>query len=302
LIDVGQGDGIHIKTPDGKNILIDGGGSVMKERDVGKDILYPYFMKNGVSAIDLAIVTHLHEDHYEGLSSLSRLMPVKKAALYAGYREREKWIEKTLNIASDDIIYLKGGQTIRIGRDVSVRVLYPEWPKDGLSDDENENSLVLRVDYRGVSFLNTGDLLENGEMKLLERYGRQNHTKYVNKTIDDRNGQTDNRNGQTDDRNEQTDNRDGLMSDLLKAGHHGAKTSNSRAFLEAASPGAVVIQVGRRNSFGHPSPEVTQRFSLLNVPVYRNDEQGAVLIDIDKKIGKKRVRILEMKEQMWHNY
>ncbi|GAJ07906.1 unnamed protein product, partial [marine sediment metagenome] len=67
FVDVGQGDCIHIKTPNGKNILIDGGGNLsQKQFDVGEKILAPYLLKNGVAHIDMAFITHLHEDHYKG--------------------------------------------------------------------------------------------------------------------------------------------------------------------------------------------------------------------------------------------
>lgn len=303
LIDVGQGDAIHIRTPEGKNILIDGGGSVMKERDVGKDILYPYFMKNGVGKIDLAIITHLHEDHYGGVSSLSKLLPVKKAALFEGYRERARWIEKTLSIPNENIVYVKAGQMIRLGRGVSAQVLYPKWPQDVLSEDENENSLVLRVNYGGMSLMNTGDLLEAGEIRLVERYGGSSPADLADKADPaiDPAGQMKPVN-QMEPVNQKGNQSGELKSDIIKIGHHGAKTSNARAFLEAVSPDAAVIQVGRRNQFGHPSPEVVQRLEDLEIPIYRNDEQGAVLIDMNGRFGKKRLRILEMKEKMWHNY
>ena len=72
FVDIGQGDCIHIKTKNGKNILIDTGGS--KYRDVGGKVLAPYLLRNGVTRVDLCILSHLDFDHYGGLQNLAKIV------------------------------------------------------------------------------------------------------------------------------------------------------------------------------------------------------------------------------------
>ena len=70
FVDVGQGDCIHFRTEDGRNYMIDGGGSV--DYNVGKKVLMPYLLKNGIRRLDGIFVTHLHADHYKGAAELCR--------------------------------------------------------------------------------------------------------------------------------------------------------------------------------------------------------------------------------------
>ena len=77
FVDVGQGDGIHLRCG-GKNLLIDGGGSI--RYDVGQKTLKPYFLGNGVGSIDLALATHRHTDHYLGQSQLAENLRGQEAA------------------------------------------------------------------------------------------------------------------------------------------------------------------------------------------------------------------------------
>lgn len=144
FVDVGQGDCLHLKTAEGRNIFIDGGGSI--RYNVGERTLKPYLLKNGVRSLDLAAATHLHTDHFLGLSQLAEVFPVR-AFLTEG----------------------EAGQRFSIGEDQWLELLWP-LKKDADSDDENLNSLIFRVYLRGLTILVTGDITEKGEELLLERY------------------------------------------------------------------------------------------------------------------------------------
>jgi competence protein ComEC len=150
FVDVGQGDCLHIRAPGGKNILIDGGGSANYE--TGKKVLLPYLLKNGVSQIDLALLTHLHTDHYKGIVELSREIPVRKLALYEGNRLRQDKILAETGLRAEDLIYVGAGHRIELGPDVYVDVLFPETREtaeyerimaDG--EDENRSSLLMKL-------------------------------------------------------------------------------------------------------------------------------------------------------------
>lgn len=241
FVDVGQGDCLHIKAG-GKNILIDGGGSF--NYNVGKSTLKPYLLKNGVTKIDMAIATHLHTDHYQGLKELSQTYRIKKLGVYEANSVNENRLKNEFR--TDDILYLAAGDVINIGRNVYIEVLSPAGGNALDEEDENKNSLVLRVNVRGVSVLMTGDIDENGEKALIS----------------------------------DTD----VRTDILKVAHHGSRYSSCEKFIEAAAPEIAVIQVGK-NTYGHPSEEVIKRLEERKITVLRNDNMGAVGIRADKAGG-----------------
>lgn len=202
FVDVGQGDCLHIKAG-GKNLLIDGGGSF--NYNVGKSTLKPYLLKNGVTKIDMAIATHLHTDHYQGLKELSQTYRIKKLGVYEANRVNENHLKKEFK--TDEILYLAAGDVINISRDVSVEVLSPDRGNPLDEKDENKNSLVLRVNVKGSSVLMTGDIDEKGEKTLIPN----------------------------------TD----IKADILKIAHHGSRYSSCEKFIAAAAPEIAVIQVGK---------------------------------------------------------
>lgn len=202
FVDVGQGDCLHIKAG-GKNLLIDGGGNF--NYNVGKNTLKPYLLKNGVTKIDMAIATHLHTDHYQGLKELSQTYRIKKLGVYEANSINENHLKKEFK--TDEILYLAAGDVINIGREVSVEVLSPAGGNPLDEKDENKNSLVLRINIKGSSVLMTGDIDEKGEMALI---------------------------ADTD-----------IKADILKVAHHGSRYSSCEKFIEAAAAETAVIQVGK---------------------------------------------------------
>lgn len=202
FVDVGQGDCLHIKAG-GKNLLIDGGGSF--NYNVGKSTLKPYLLKNGVTKIDMAIATHLHTDHYQGLKELSQTYRIKKLGVYEANSVNENHLKKEFK--TNEILYLAAGDVINMSRNVSVEVLSPDRGNPLDEKDENKNSLVLRVNVKGSSVLMTGDIDEKGEKTLI---------------------------ADTD-----------IKADILKIAHHGSRYSSCEKFIAVAAPKIAVIQVGK---------------------------------------------------------
>jgi competence protein ComEC len=248
FVDVGQGDCLHIRTPDGRNYLVDGGGSV--DYNVGAKTLLPYLLKNGVGHLDGVFATHLHTDHWRGLCELSEQMDVGKVYIYEGNRV----IDIAIKVGKDDIRYIAQGDAVALGAGVKLDVLYP--PRRAEEDylyaaeeeaagrgDENANSLIMKIDYEGVTALMTGDAGEEAEKALLDISASA------------------------------------LRSRILKVGHHGSKYSTTNDFLAAANPDAAVIQVGR-NTFGHPTTEVLDRLADDDIMIFRNDLGGAIMFMI----------------------
>ena len=172
---------------------------------MGKSTLKPYLLKNGVTKIDMAIATHLHTDHYQGLKELSQTYRIKKLGVYEANSVNENHLKKEFK--TDEILYLAAGDVINMSRNVSVEVLSPDRGNPLDEKDENKNSLVLRVNVKGSSVLMTGDIDEKGEKTLI---------------------------ADTD-----------IKADILKIARHGSRYSSCEKFIAVAAPKIAVIQVGK---------------------------------------------------------
>ena len=249
FVDVGQGDCMHLRTENGE-YLIDGGGSI--GYNVGKKTLKPYLLKNGTAEISGAFVTHLHTDHYRGITELCIEGMVGKLFVYDGNRVRENEILEETGLASEDIVYLSAGQRVRLDDETLVTVLWPdkktwhEYEKMAEDEaDENESSLILKIEMGGYSMIATGDVDAECLDRLAGIWGSE------------------------------------LDADILKVPHHGSKYSWSSDFTEAVSPAYAVFQVGK-NNFGHPNQGVVENYLGNDIMIYRNDEDGAVGFDFTK--------------------
>lgn len=145
FVDVGQGDCIHLRAGR-KNILIDGGGKI--EYNTGKRTLKPYLLKNGTGKIDAALATHLHTDHYKGLTELQECMRVDRL-----YTE------------------MTAGSTIKVTQNVQIETLWPLELKEENAQDENKNCSVFMIYYGNYKILVTGDLDSEGEREMIRYYG-----------------------------------------------------------------------------------------------------------------------------------
>ncbi|HUM56336.1 MAG TPA: DNA internalization-related competence protein ComEC/Rec2, partial [Bacillota bacterium] len=173
FVDVGQGDCLHIRSRKGSNILIDGGGS--ENFDVGKKILKPYLLKNGVRKIDLALVTHLDTDHYQGIRSIACLGMVSKIGFYEGKRMIGDRLQRETGMEEEDLIYLHKGHKIMIDG-ICIEILYPEKKQQSIyreelsEDEENKSSLVIKITVEGYDILMTGDIDGETEEKIVAEY------------------------------------------------------------------------------------------------------------------------------------
>jgi len=266
FVDVGQGDCLHIRTPGGKNILIDGGGSM--RYNVGKNTLLPYLLKNKVESIDLAIVSHLHDDHYLGLTQLAKKMEIKKLGTYEANKFLEEKILSETGLKKEDMIYLAKGNRITIEKDIWIDIIYPEKLKvDEYEEllmeekDENKSSLLIKIYYKGLEVLMTGDMGLDGEEEIMKLY-EENHKL--------------------------------LTSDILKIGHHGSRYSTSDEFINAVAPKIAIFQVGK-NNFGHPHPTVIEKCKKHSIMIFRNDLEGAIMFHLEETDDKELPE-----EAKWH--
>ena len=239
---VGQGDCVHIRA--GRHdMLIDGGGN--ERYSVGEKILLPYLLRSGADSLDIALVTHLHTDHYRGICELSELYHIDTVGIPSDYRDAK------VDIKNSRIVFISPESKVSLTDDVVVSAIWPveESPISLTEDDENEHNMVYMVSYKGIKVMVTGDLLEEDELEMLEYYRHKNKL-------------------------------DMLKCDVLKVAHHGSKSSSSEAFLDAASPLVAVISVGKNNVYGHPHDQTMERLRARNILTVRTDINGNIGIDI----------------------
>lgn len=245
-LDVGQGDGIVIETPQKSCYLIDGGSTSRK--GIGTSVLLPFLKHQGITVIDAVFLSHTDEDHINGVIELLELAGKKLVRLQIRRLVLPEWethpylYEEILRLAEADHIpvsYVKQGDLIRDG-ELSIRVLAPFEHTTG--EDTNEGAEVLELDYKNFRALFTGDIGMETEVKLL---------------------------GQLSD------------VDFLKVAHHGSRYSTGEAFLEITKPELAVISCSAANLYGHPSPETVDRLKAAGTQVEYTMKNGAILVSTD---------------------
>lgn len=230
FIDVGQGDSTLIVTPTNKKILVDSGGSTSSETfDVGESTLVPYLLNRGIDTLDYIIISHFDADHCNGFIAVLDKIKVKKVIISKQAEVCNEY-ETIINIIKEKNIpvqIVKKGDKIQFDKYVYIHILYPT--ENLKFSDINNNSIVCKLIYGDFSILFTGDIEKEAEEDVLNLY---KDTKI-------------------------------LKSIILKAGHHGSRTSSTQEFIEAVEPKIALIGVGENNKFGHPSDEVIEKLEKL---------------------------------------
>ncbi|NLB41807.1 MAG: DNA internalization-related competence protein ComEC/Rec2, partial [Clostridiales bacterium] len=159
FIDVGQGDSCLIQTPDRRNILIDGGGR--DGVDIGEDVLMPFLLKNGISSLDLVIMSHSHDDHITGLNTVVGELKTKAFMEYPPKTETSIYqeLKSTVNRKEIPVITAVRGESYAVGNETWLHILYPDQnAADSLYEgNENNLSLVILLECGDASVLFTGD-------------------------------------------------------------------------------------------------------------------------------------------------
>lgn len=249
FLDVGQGDAVFIRTPEGVTALVDGGGSPYPsgepDRDPGENVIVPYLRYAGVGVVDVVVNTHPHEDHLQGLLAVLARRRPPLVVDGGGSGPGPSWAEYQRLVGELAPVrwIARAGDVIRLGRDVRLEVLHPGAPMSGTRSDLNNNSLVLRLVYGETAALLTGDVEAEAQLALL-RQGAD------------------------------------VRADVVKVPHHGSRWALVSAFYEAVGARVAVITVGR-NNYGHPSEEVIAALEGMGVRVYRTDANGAVIFSSD---------------------
>lgn len=250
MLDVGQGDCFVIRSQS-KTFIVDGGGQNGRDlgQNTGVNVLLPYLDYLGTGRLDGVFVTHFDYDHAAGVLELVQQKKIGAVFLSSilerdtAQRENE-WYQLLINSCERykiPVLYLDAGDEVEV-ESLRFTVLYPDHLT--VANDINDTSLVMKLTYKEISMLFTGDIGHDSESAIINAYGE-------------------------------------LRADILKLAHHGSRYSNSQTFLQAVDPLAAVVSAGQNNRYGHPAPDVLDTLAKLRIPLYQTPAHGAVTINSD---------------------
>lgn len=252
-LDTGGGDAIFMVLPDQKTMLIDGGGSRIRQGregafrgtrwDPGEDIVSPYLWSRGMQRIDVVILSTAQEDHLGGLRAVVRNFAVGEFwhgpnPLTPAYLD----LQEELARRRVPIRQLAAGERIRTGGAL-VEVLWPRAGRPLPARPSGDASLVLKISSGEASVLLPGDVGQAAE-KELATAGME------------------------------------LRSRILKVAQHGAATSSSIAFLEKVAPSVALVTADNRGSANTLVPETFDRLRSIGAQIFRTDVEGATTVTL----------------------
>ena len=271
-LDVGQGDCIFIDFPDGKNMLIDTG----ENNDVNQNYLQEFFAEKEISKIDYFLLTHSDSDHIgnalyflDNFDIGKMFLPYFNSALIKLFPDFKLVLEKA-NQKEIDYSFSDFSHSI-VGENYALAFLSPS-PKDmpsGEYSDLNSSlsptdgqinnvSPIIYFECFGIRFVFTGDAQSSSERVVVDRYKNKLYDVFHKDKV--------------------SVNLESV--DYLKLGHHGSKDASCEEFLRLLQPKNVIISVGAKNYYGHPSTEVFIRLDQLDFEygLYRTDTNGTICI------------------------
>lgn len=198
----GNGDSTLAVTPEGKKILIDGG-------EPEQNILVPYLLARKIRTIDYIIVSHFDSDHSGALREVVEKLNVKKIVI-SKQIEQSAECDKMLEIVklrNTKLLFVEAGQTLKIGKNIKLKILWPDNKNQITENGLNNNSIVAKLIYNDFQMLFTGDIEKIAEEKILENQ------------------------------------EENLKATILKVAHHGSNTSSTENFINAVKPKIALIGV-----------------------------------------------------------
>lgn len=232
VIDVWQGDGMLLVSPDGFTMLVDAGD----EDEYGG--YARAILAAGYESLDYTVVSHQHVDHMGAMDLALDDHPEIGVAWDGGSRATSDGYDDYVIAAGARRTMVSVGQHLDLGPSIDVEVLHADI---GDRDNENNNSVVLRVTYGDVSVLLGGDC----EYEVCESSF------------------------------------DPGPIDVYKVHHHGAEDSSGPSLLRSMAPTLALISAGDGNDYGHPDDPTLQALAESGAEVWRTDEAGTIRVDID---------------------
>lgn len=279
-MDVGQGDGVLLRTSGHGGILIDGGSSSNKR--VGEYVMVPVLKYYGVSEVEYAFVSHGDADHVSGLEYLlneeqSGVHVVNLVLPEYGDQDALQELKSEATANNVNIIYMKPGDNITYNHQhaetINIECLYPDEEAGQGVLDTNNLSMILKTtitwDVReadienlnkssdsdaSLSLLFVGDAGIAAEKRLIELYGKNSLGEIS----------------------------DSIACDILKVGHHGSRNSSGSDFLKRVSAMYGIISCGKDNRYGHPHAETLERLKMADTKYMTTKEHGAIILSIER--------------------
>ncbi len=245
MIDVGQGDGLYIRTPSGRHYLVDGGSTDVSK--AGKYRIEPFLKSQGVRTVDYVFISHGDADHMNGVQELleNQLLGIRIKTLVL---PTEQVLDEALMALAEEaagygtkVVAIHEGEQISDG---GMRLTCLAPAADYSGEIGNASSMVLSLEFKEFDMLFTGDVEGTGEIALAESELLE-------------------------------------RCDILKVAHHGSKNSTIDIFLEKAVPKIGLISAGRNNRYGHPHQETLERLENLGCRIYSTQDYGAVTVKTD---------------------
>ncbi|MBP2032259.1 beta-lactamase superfamily II metal-dependent hydrolase [Clostridium algifaecis] len=233
FLDTGQSDCILIKT-NNRNYLIDSGAAYYAPR------IMNYLHLNKINKIDGIILTHYHDDHYEGIIKMARLMNVSKVYLPNNKNAMKAALSKQLSKSNTPVEYIDKDWSIKFGKMElhAIAPIHKDVKSKNSNSDENNNSIVLQGKIGNLTYLFPGDCEEREEEDMI----KYNKLKKCN---------------------------------ILKVPHHGLYTSTSQKFLNKVKPKLAIVT---SNGIGSPNNSTIKRLLKNSIVVLRTDDQGNIII------------------------
>lgn len=238
FLNVGQGDCILIESYD-KNLLIDSGPNTSSKKVIR------YLHNHNIKKLDYVIATHPHEDHIGAMDDIISKFTVDNffAPKVASHNTDFLNLVTEVSQKKKKINISKSGLEFNINENTKLTFLSPQ---EDNYDNLNNYSTVIKLQFKQISFLFTGDSEKLIEEELIK--------------------------GQAD-----------LAAQVLKIGHHGSKTSSSKNFVSKVDPTYAVISCGLGNDYGHPDKATLNTLTELKIKSYRTDKQGDIIFASDGK-------------------
>ena len=251
MLDVGQGDGLVIRGPEGKTYFMDGGSSDVKK--VGEYRIEPYLLSQGIGSLDYVFASHGDQDHISGIRELVQRqktgVTIKRLVLptQTVWDDALKELAEMAEKEGIPVFTMEKGQCLTEGK-LSLTCIQPG--KGEMEETGNSASLVLALRYGDFDMLFTGDVEGEGEKRLVDHLqGEYSECAW----------------------------------DVLKTAHHGSGNSTTEEFLKTAAPQYAFISAGKNNSYGHPHKETLERLKDAGAIVYSTQEEGAVTIVVSER-------------------
>jgi competence protein ComEC len=257
MLDVGQGEGIFMKSKAGTTYLIDGGSTDIKR--VGKYRIEPFLLSQGIAELDYIVITHSDFDHISGIRELIEGSKIKiNNLILPQIKEKDEayqQLEELVRRYYITLIYIKKGDILQDG-DIRITCLNPN--PDYSYSTVNAYSTVLSITYGDFDMLLTGDLEKDGEKMVMHLLQEQTKASIIN----------DNEGFATD-------------YEVLKVAHHGSRNSTLKEILHIIKPEISLISSGANNRYRHPHKELIDRLLDVNSNIETTMERGAITIKTD---------------------